>query len=53
MLDDFLVFLIAVIVFSKFVFGGKYNYWATLAGGILMIILGLLLLLKPDLLFWG
>ncbi len=48
MLDDLIVFLIAVITLSKIGFTEKYNYWATLIGGLLMLILGLLLIFKPE-----
>jgi len=52
MLDDLIVFLIAFITLSKIGFTEKYNYWATLIGGLLMFILGILLIFKPELLMF-
>ena len=53
MLDDLIVFLIAFVTLSKIGFTEKYNYWATLIGGLLMFILGILLIFKPELLMFG
>lgn len=51
MLDDFLIFGLALYGFSKFyAVGQKYSNLSSLIGGILMIILGLLLLLAPNIL---
>jgi glutaredoxin len=46
-LDDLIVFSIAIVTLSKIGFTDKYNYWATLVGGLLLFILGLLLIFKP------
>jgi len=51
-LDDLIIFSLAVVTMSKFGFTEKYNYWATLIGGLLLIVLGLLLLFKPELLMF-
>ena len=53
MLDDLIVFLIAFITLSKIGFTEKYNYWATLIGGLLIFILGILLIFKPEFLMFG
>ena len=53
MLDDLIVFSIAIITLSKFTFTEKYNYWATLIGGILILVLGLLLTFRPGLLMFA
>jgi len=53
MLDDLIVFLIAFVTLSKIGFTEKYNYWTTLIGGLLMFILGILLIFKPELLMFG
>ncbi len=53
MLDDLIIFSIAAITLSKIGFSGKYNYWATLIGGLLMFVLGILLIFKPELLMFG
>lgn len=51
MLDDFVVFGLALYGFNKFyTVGQKYSNLSSLIGGILMIILGALLLLAPNLL---
>lgn len=52
MLDDFIVFLLATFALSKISLTEKYNYWATLIGGVLILILGALLILKPELLMF-
>lgn len=53
MLDDLIVFSLAVITLSKIGFTDKYNYWATLIGGLLIFVLGILLIFKPELLMFG
>lgn len=49
-LDDLIVFFVAATTLSKINFGEKYNYWSTLIGGLLMLILGILLIFNPQLL---
>jgi len=53
MLDDLIIFSLAVITLSRFGFSEKYNYWATLIGGLLIFTLGILLIFKPELLMFG
>lgn len=53
MLDDMIIFTIAIITLSKIGFTEKYTKWSTLIGGLLMLILGLILIFKPDLLMFG
>ncbi|MEK7146459.1 MAG: glutaredoxin [Patescibacteria group bacterium] len=48
MLDDFLVFGIAVFSFEKIGLTKKYTRWSHLIGGVLMVTLGLIMLLKPE-----
>lgn len=49
MADDLVVFALAVWGFQKFYeVGHKYSRWSTLVGGILMVILGLIMLIKPS-----
>ena len=49
MVDDFIIFGLALYGFSKFyAVGQKYSNLSSLIGGILMIILGLLLLFTPS-----
>lgn len=53
MLDDLIIFSIAVITLSKMGFTEKYNYWTTLIGGLLIFILGILLIFKPEFLMFA
>jgi len=53
MLDDLIIFSLAVITLSRIGFTEKYNYWATLIGGLLILALGILLIFKPELLMFG
>ncbi|MBZ9578552.1 hypothetical protein KJA14_01745 [Patescibacteria group bacterium] len=53
MLDDLIIFSLAMITLSRVDFTEKYNYWATLIGGLLIFILGVLLIFKPELLMFG
>lgn len=51
MVDDFVIFGLALYGFDKFyAVGQKYSNLSSLIGGILMLILGALLLLAPNLL---
>jgi len=53
MLDDLIVFSLAVITLSRIGFTEKYNYWSTLIGGLLILALGILLIFKPELLMFA
>lgn len=54
MADDLLIFGLAIFGFSKFhIIGQKYSKLSVLIGGILMLILGSLLIFKPDWLMFG
>ena len=48
MIDDILVFTISMITLNATGITNKYNKLCTLVSAIIMIIMGLLLLLKPD-----
>ncbi|MFA5355570.1 MAG: hypothetical protein WC302_02500 [Candidatus Paceibacterota bacterium] len=52
MLDDMIILFVAVITLSRFGFTEEYNYWSTLIGGLLILILGILLIFKPELLMF-
>lgn len=52
MLDDLIVFLIAMCTLEMVGITTKYAKWSHLIGGILMIIIGFLLFLRPDLLMF-
>lgn len=53
MLDDMLVFVIAMTTLKAFGFDGKYSRWSNLVGGIVILILGILLIFKPDIVMLG
>lgn len=48
MLDDMIVFLVAMLTLKSKVFGSKYAKYSNLIGGLLILILGLLLIFKPE-----
>ncbi|MBU0660760.1 hypothetical protein KKG22_01110 [Patescibacteria group bacterium] len=48
MLDDMIIFILAMITLQSKTVGSKYAKYANLAGGILMFVLGLLLVFKPQ-----
>jgi glutaredoxin/cytochrome c biogenesis protein CcdA len=51
MIDDLIVFSLAIWGFSKLeAHGAKYARWSLLIGGGLMVLLGLMLTFRPDLL---
>jgi len=53
MLDDLIIFGFALITLSKFGFSDKYNKYSTLIAGLLILILGVLLIFKPEVLMFG
>lgn len=48
MVDDFIVFGLALYSFEKIGLTSKYSRWSNLVGGCLMLLLGILLLFKPG-----
>ncbi len=53
MLDDMLVFTIAVVTLRSKKLTEKQGKWMKFIAGFMMLILGLLLILKPELLMFG
>jgi len=53
MLDDMVVFIVAMITLQLLGLGTKYKQASDLIGGILMLILGLLLIFRPEALMFG
>lgn len=53
LIDDLIVLLIAMVTLKATGLTGKYSRWSSLVGGILMLIIGLLLLFKPEWLMFG
>ncbi len=52
MLDDLAVFFIAMYTLQTVGITTKYTRWSHLIGGILMLIIGFLLILRPDILMF-
>lgn len=53
MLDDMLVFIIAMVTLRSVGIESKYARWTKLIGGLVMLVIGLLLLFKPEWLLFG
>jgi len=53
MIDDLFVFLTAMITLKAIGIQSKYARYSSLFGGIIIIILGILLLFKPEWLMFG
>lgn len=53
MLDDLIIFFIAMTTLRMTGANKKYVKWSNLIGGILMLLIGLLLIFKPELLMFG
>jgi hypothetical protein len=53
MLDDMLVFIVAMVTLQMTGLSGKYSRYANLIGGIIILILGALLILRPEILMFG
>jgi len=48
LLDDLLIFIFAISSFKVFGLSSKFSKYLNLIGGLIMVIMGLLLLLKPE-----
>lgn len=53
LLDDLAVFAAAMFTLERSGAGGRYAHHAQLVGGIVMILIGTLLVLRPEWLSWG
>ena len=53
MLDDMIIFAIAMFTLKATGISTKYGKISKLIGGIIMVIIGLLLIFKPELLMFG
>ncbi len=53
MLDDLLVFFSAMLTLEMTGFSTKYSRYSHLIGGLVMVIIGLLLIYKPEVLMFG
>lgn len=53
MIDDLIVFFVAMTTLKMTGASTKYAKWSNLIGGILMVLIGLILIFKPELLMFG
>ena len=53
MLDDLIVFVVAMITLQLLGVGTRYKQASNLIGGVLMLILGILLIFRPEALMFG
>ncbi len=53
MIDDFVVFGVAFFTLKHFNFSDRYNKYSTLIAGLLILILGALLIFRPQILMFG
>ena len=53
MLDDLIVFTVAVMTLRMVRLSSSYSYWSSLIGGVLMVVLGILLIFWPEIIMFG
>lgn len=53
MIDDMIVFVVSMVTLEAFGITTKYTKYSHLIGGTLMLIIGLLLIFRPELLMFG
>jgi len=53
MLDDMVIFAVAMVTLKAVGTTGKYSRYATLIGGVIILIIGILLVLKPEWVMFG
>jgi len=53
MLDDMLIFVIAMMTLQITGISAKYSRWSNLIGGVVILLLGLLLIFKPGWIMFG
>jgi glutaredoxin len=53
MLDDIIVFVLAMVTLRMVNFTERYSHWATLIGGLLIFLIGFLLIFKPEILMFN
>jgi thiol-disulfide isomerase/thioredoxin len=52
-LDDLFIFFIAIKTFEVTGITKKYTKWSSLIGGVIILIIGIILIIKPELLMFG
>ena len=53
MLDDLIIFIIAMFTFKVTGISTKYSKFSSLIGGIIMILIGLIMIIKPEILMFN
>lgn len=53
MLDDMIVFIVSMLTLEAFGITTKYTKYSHLVGGVLMLIIGALLIFRPEVLMFG
>jgi Cytochrome c biogenesis protein len=53
LLDDLIIFFIAMKSLKLTGFSSKYSKYSHIIGGVIMVLIGILLLIKPELLMFG
>ena len=48
MMDDLIVFVVAMFTLKLTGLSNRFNKYSNLIGGIIMLILGILLIIKPE-----
>ena len=53
MIDDIIVFVVAMVTLQLMGVTSRYKRFSNLIGGVLMLLIGVLLLFKPEWLMFG
>lgn len=53
MLDDIIVFVVAFLTLNRLNFSEKYSRYSTLVAGALLLILGIMLIVRPEILMFA
>ena len=53
MLDDMAIFVIAMITLKPHGISSKYSRYSHLLGGVLMLLIGIAMVVKPEILMFG
>jgi glutaredoxin len=53
MLDDIIVFVVSMLTLQHFGLNIKYSRFSNLIGGLVLLVVGLLLIFRPDVLMFG
>jgi thiol-disulfide isomerase/thioredoxin len=53
MLDDIIIFVVSMVTLRHFGFATRYKRFSNLLGGVVLLLVGLLLVFKPEFLMFG